>query len=215
MTFSELRHKSRRESDYIISILLANEISLLITWGLLETKITPNQVTIASVISGLLSGICLAFGLFLPGALFLFLFHVLDCTDGNLARAKEMFSDYGRWLDFVGNRMAEMCVFLGASLYFFRIGESNIWIILPILGSLLLLLYYYIVDVALSLGISETKQSITSFELKGVHVKFGLYEPVLYGFIILAPLGFLKIQIILISALIILTLGYQLYKKMK
>lgn len=212
MNLSALRKKCKRQSDYIITLFITNEISLVLTRILLKTKITPNHVTLISILCGLFCGFCYAFGWFLPGSIFLFMSHILDCTDGNLARAKEIFSDYGRWLDFAGNRITEVFVFLGVSFYFYRNGSSGIWVILPILDSQLLLLYYYIVDVALSLGISKTRQNITSMSFKDVHVKWGLMEPVLYGFILLAPFSLIKLQISLVFVYSIMGLSYQALK---
>jgi len=212
MKWSELRLKCRRESDYIITLFLTNEVSLLITWGLLKTSVTPNQVTLGSLFCGILCGVFYLSGWFITGSFFLFLSHVLDCTDGNLARAKEIFSPYGRWLDFVCDKTADIIIFLCISLYFYCNQDSTIWIILPILDALLLMLYYYIVDIALSLGISKTKQEIISLKLKGVHVKWGLLEPVIYGFVVLAPLGLIKIQIVLVAILTAAGLFYQAFK---
>ena len=93
MTWSELRNKCRRESDYIITLFVTNEVSLFITWMLVKTRVTPNQVTIASLFCGVIGGLCYLRGWFLIGSFFLFMSHVLDCTDGNLARAKEKFND--------------------------------------------------------------------------------------------------------------------------
>jgi phosphatidylglycerophosphate synthase len=209
MKWSELRSKCRRESDYIITLFFTNEVSLLITWALLKTRVTPNQVTVASLLCGIICGVFYLSGWFITGSIFLFFSHVLDCTDGNLARAKDVFSTFGRWLDFIGDKIADVFIFLCISLYFYRNQDSNIWIFLPILGSLFLMLYYYIVDVGLSLGISKTKQEITSLTFKGVHVKWGLLEPVIYGFIILAPFGLIKVQLVLIVVLAVAGLVYQ------
>ena len=212
MKWSELRSKCRRESDYIITLFITNEVSLFITWLLLKTRVTPNQVTVASLFCGVLCGLLYLSGWFITGSFFLFLSHVLDCTDGNLARAKEVFSTFGRWLDFVGDKIADIFIFLCVSLFFFKNQDSTIWIILPILDALLLMLYYYIVDVALSLGISKTKQEITSLKLKGVHVKWGLLEPVIYGFVILASFGLIKVQLVLVLILAVAGLFYQAVK---
>lgn len=212
MEWSELRSKCRRESDYIITLFVTNEISLFLTWVLVKTRVSPNQITVTSLFCGILCGFFYVSGWFITGSFFLFFSHVLDCTDGNLARAKDKFSIFGRWLDFVSDKMADVCILLCVSLYFFRTQSHTIWIILPILDSLLLMLYYYIVDVALSLGISKKKQKITSLQFKGVNVKWGLLEPVIYGFIILTPFGLIKLQVALLLVLVILGLVYQIIK---
>ncbi len=212
MTWTELRKKCQRESDYIITLLFTNEVSLITTWVLLRTSVTPNQVTIVSILCALSCGIFYASGMFLWGSFFLFISHMLDCADGNLARAKGIFSPFGRWIDFIGNRTGEVFIFLGVTFYFYWTKEQTLWIILTLIGSIFLLLYYYVVDIALSLKIVKPKQRITSVSLKGVHVKWGIMEPVLYGFIFFSSFGWVKIQILLILFLAISGLVYQAYK---
>jgi phosphatidylglycerophosphate synthase len=212
MTWAELRKKCQRESDYIITLLFTNEVSLITTWLLLRSSVTPNQVTIASILCALLCGIFYAFGMFLWGSFFLFISHMLDCTDGNLARAKEVFSPFGRWIDFIGNRTGEVFIFLGVTFYFYGTENPDFWIIFTLMGSIFLLLYYYIVDIALSLKVSDPKQKITSISFKGVHVKWGIMEPVLYGFIVFSSMGLIKVQILFILFLTIGGLIYQAYK---
>jgi phosphatidylglycerophosphate synthase len=215
MNWSELRKVCKRESDYIITLFITNEVSLLLTWVLAGTRVTPNQVTVASILMGLLCGLSYALGWFLPGSFFLFFSHVLDCTDGNLARAKQHFSSFGRWLDWVGDRFVEMSLFFGACFYFLRAGAPGHWIILSALASLFLLYYYYVVDLGLALGTSKWKQEISSLQLRGVHLKWGLFEPVIYGFVILAPLGLIKVQILLVLILSFLGLAYQIHRSRK
>lgn len=209
MNFSELRNKCKRDSDYIITLFITNEISLALTWLLLKTRVTPNHVTLASMCCGILCGFFYAFGFFLTGSIFLFLAHTLDCTDGNLARAKELFSSTGRWLDLIGDRMSEVCIFLGIAIYFYRTSNYFNWILLTLFATVLHLLYYYIVDIGLALGASKTEQKITKLKFKDVQVKWGIFEPFIYGFIVLAPLGLLKIQIVLILLLTLFGLIYQ------
>jgi len=212
MTWSELRKKCKRQSDYIVTLFITNEASLALTWVLIKTSATPNQVTTASIISCLFCSISYAYGSFLLGSFFLFLSHILDCTDGNLARAREHFSPIGKWLDMMGDRLGEILLFLGTSYYFFRTGASANWVILPILDSLFLLFYYYIVDISLAQGLSEPLQKIANLKFKNVYVKWGIMEPVIYGFIILCPLGLLKVQVILVLLLCLLGLVYQFVK---
>jgi len=215
LEYYKLRSKCKREYDYILTLFITNEISLLLTWMLSKSRATPNQISITSIISGFLCCLCYSAGWFIAGSIFLFISHLLDCTDGNLARAKEMFSPFGRWLDFITDRLIEIFIFLGTSFYYYNTNETLLWVILPFIDSVFLLFYYYIVDVSLSLGISEQKQNITSLRFKGILIKWGLFEPVIYGFIILAPFGLLKFQIISVLFITILGLIYQAYKNYK
>ncbi len=213
MKLLDVKIKCKREYDYIITLFITNEISLLLTWILVKTKITPNQISVLSIVCGLFSGIFYMSGHFFVGSCFLFTHHIFDCTDGNLARAKQLFSPFGRWLDFFSDRVSEMFVFIGFSYFYYKSGSDQVWIILPLLDCILLLLYYYVVDIALSLGLSEKRQQVTNIKFKGVFVKWGILEPVLYGFILLAPLGLLKLQIIFVFFLTLTGLIYQVVKK--
>lgn len=211
MTWVELRAACKRHSDYIVTLFITNEVSLFLTWILVKTRVSPNQVTAASILFGFGCAICYAFGYFHIGSLFLFISHVLDCTDGNLARAKSLFSPIGKWFDMVGDRIAEAMIFTGIGFYFIRTGASEYWIVISFVDAILLSAYYYMVDIALALGLSKPVQNIGRMKFKGVNVKWGLMEPVLYGFIILSALGFVKIQLILILMLSLGGMSYQAF----
>ncbi len=201
MTWRELRNVCRRRSDYLITLFLTNELSLILTWFLVRTRVTPNQVTITSILCAFLCGVAYGMGYFVIGSALLFLSHVLDCTDGNLARAKRLFSPLGKWLDAVGDRLGETFVFLGAAFYFLQGEGSLAWTCATLFSALLLALYYYLVDMGLALGISSPTQALGGLEARGVHIKWGIMEPVIYGFVILTPLGWIKIQILLVAAM--------------
>lgn len=212
MTWHELRKNCKRESDYIITLFVTNEVSLFITWLLVNTRITPNQVTVASILFGFGCALCYAFGNFVVGSILLFLSHALDCTDGNLARAKSFFSPVGKWLDMVGDRIGEAMIFAGIGIYFTRTGASEYWALLALGDAVLLSTYYYIVDIGLTLGLAKPLQNIGGMEFKDVNVKWGLLEPVTYGFVILAPFGYIRLQLILI---LVIALGGILYQCIK
>lgn len=212
MTWAELRDTCRRQSDYIITLFITNEVSLMLTWILAKTRVTPNQVTCASLLCGLGCSVFYAFGNFFAGSLLLFSSHVLDCTDGNLARATHRFSAIGKWLDMAGDRIAEAMIFTGIAFYFIRTGESPYWMVICFVDAMLLSAYYYMVDIALTMGLTKSVQNIGGMQFKGVRVKWGLLEPVLYGFIILSSLGLVKLQLVLILLTVLSGMAYQLFK---
>ena len=136
----------------------------------------------------------------------------LDCTDGNLARATGRFSVNGKWLDIVGDRLTQSFVFMGTSIYFLTTASSIFWAYTALLDAIFLLIYYYAVDIAAAQKISQPVQEIGKLNFKGVHVKWGLYEPTIYGFVFLAPVGLLKVHIIFILLAAPLAILYQFYK---
>ena len=78
--------------------------------------LTPNQVTIISVLIGVLAAAGFATGErpgMVAGALLLYFAFVLDCVDGQLARYTRQFSKLGAWLDSIFDRTKEYVVFAG------------------------------------------------------------------------------------------------------
>jgi len=88
--------------------------------------ITPTQITIFSLIAGLVSVCCYminsSFGL-LWGAIFLYLKIFLDNVDGNLARAKGEVSRLGRFLDSLVDFIVSFLVYLVLTLRL--VSETN------------------------------------------------------------------------------------------
>jgi hypothetical protein len=109
-------------SDELINTYLLRPIAGLIVAALYRTPVTPNQVTIASTIAGLVSAWFYLGGT--PGSiaaagLLVTLKDLLDSADGQLARAKHMYSRVGRFLDSIGDFVVDVAVFgaIGWMLY--------------------------------------------------------------------------------------------------
>ena len=85
--------------------------------GLLKNSlVTPNQVTYFSVLIGFLSGYAFSFSSstsLILGGILLEVTLVLDCVDGQLARAKNMASDWGRLIDGIAGYFAYLAVVIG------------------------------------------------------------------------------------------------------
>ena len=85
--------------------------------GLLKnTLVTPNQVTYFSVLIGFLSGYAFSFASpisLVLGGMLLEITLVLDCVDGQLARAKGMASHWGRLIDGIAGYFAYLAVVIG------------------------------------------------------------------------------------------------------
>jgi len=79
------------------------------------TNITANQVTLAMISVGLIGSFLFTFGVYWITALagFLLVFHyILDVADGEVARARKMTSNQGRYLDLVGDNIVRFAMFL-------------------------------------------------------------------------------------------------------
>jgi len=79
----------------------------------------------------------------------------------------------------------------------------------------LLLNYYYAVDIAIAHELFPVDPTTYKFKLKGVPIRFGLYEPVIYGFVFLAPIGMIKLHLVLILICSSFGIIFQLFSKFK
>lgn len=101
-------------SDEFINTYLLRPVASGIVRLLYRTKVTPNQVTIASTIAGLAGALVYLRGD--PAAvacagLFVTAKDVLDSADGQLARSKQQYSRSGRFLDSIGDFIVSLAVF--------------------------------------------------------------------------------------------------------
>jgi len=121
-------------SDELINTYLLRPAAGLIVRVLYYTTVTPNQVTIASTIAGLCAAVA-----YLPGTPIAYVIagilvtvkDLLDSADGQLARAKNVHSRTGRFLDSIGDFIVDAAVFpaIGWSLY-----QSTGRLFLPVLA---------------------------------------------------------------------------------
>ena len=83
---------------------------------LLKTPLTPNQITLISLGFGVLAGVLFSKGTYafsLAAAVSYQLAMVFDNCDGEVARAKNMRSEFGGWLDVVADILTDISLFLG------------------------------------------------------------------------------------------------------
>ncbi len=114
-----------------------NTIAAAIVKFLKRTPITPNQVTYASIFIGLISAYRFSLGTgfsMVQGGLLLEGVLILDCVDGQLARAKGCSSDWGRLLDGFAGYIIYLAVLLGI-----MVGLKNYYVALAVIGAVTIL----------------------------------------------------------------------------
>ncbi|NUT10294.1 MAG: CDP-alcohol phosphatidyltransferase family protein [Nonomuraea sp.] len=70
-----------------------------------RTRMTPNGLTVFSLVLGTVSAACFAMDRLVAGALLFYLSFMVDCVDGKIARLKGTGTPFGLWLDYVGDRV--------------------------------------------------------------------------------------------------------------
>jgi phosphatidylglycerophosphate synthase len=121
-----LDHLSDRTSgDSYLAVLLDRPMSRAVTRFLLRTPLTPTHVTILGVAIGCLGALGLATVSYwgrLVGVLLLIVSLVLDCVDGDLARARLAENPTGARLDVIGDYLVNLAVFAGLAVGLLREG---------------------------------------------------------------------------------------------
>ena len=91
-----------------------------------HTPITPNIVTIASFAVNMAANYQLLNNHLGLAALLFFFAYVLDCADGQLARLRDVVSNFGRFFDPVLDGLKDLITFLVLIAYF---SDSNLFIL--------------------------------------------------------------------------------------
>jgi phosphatidylglycerophosphate synthase len=110
-------------ADELINIYLLRPLAALFVWIVYPTRITPNQVTLLAILIGCAAGFVYLIGtptaVVCGGALVL-LKDITDDADGQLARAKELYSRRGRFLDSIGDVLVNIVVFTAVTIVVYR-----------------------------------------------------------------------------------------------
>lgn len=127
-TVDWLMESGPRSGDGFMARHFDRHLSLLVSRALLETRVTPNAMTILSTLIGL-GGAALFLrperAAAVGGSLLVWLHSVLDGCDGELARVRFQESDFGSDLDFWGDNLVHLALFSCLGLGFSAAGAGH------------------------------------------------------------------------------------------
>ena len=103
-------------ADGLVDRYLNRPVGRVFSKLLVHTPVTPNAVSLVSILIGVVSAPFFAAGDFVIGALLLQLCAIVDCVDGDLARALFKESPLGKWLDIGGDQVVHFSVFAAIGL---------------------------------------------------------------------------------------------------
>ncbi|GGS42177.1 transferase [Streptomyces violaceus] len=117
--------KDRRSGEHWMGRLYMREVSLRVDRYLVNTRVTPNQLTYLMTVFGVLA----APALLVPGiagavlgVVMVQMYLLLDCVDGEIARWKKQYSLNGVYLDRVGAYLTDAAVLVG-----FGLRAADLW----------------------------------------------------------------------------------------
>lgn len=110
------RLQANRVDDGFYSTFIVRKVAKPLTRLALRLNLSPNTITVISLVVGLGAAASFSGGTrvwLLIGAVLLQLSLVIDCVDGEVARATRRFTKLGAWLDASTDRVKEMLVYAG------------------------------------------------------------------------------------------------------
>jgi len=121
------------EAEEVFDLIFYRPLAYLLVLPLSITPITPNQITILSLVAGLIAAYYFSMGI--PSALFLaaiwyVIANVLDCADGQLARINKNGTPLGRVVDGVADYISSVAIFLGIGFGLEAQGNPQWWLVI-------------------------------------------------------------------------------------
>jgi phosphatidylglycerophosphate synthase len=117
--------------DGVVAYYVMRPLSRLIVRGLVNTRVTPNQVTVVALVCGVLGGLLTGFGghaFTAVGALLAWAGAVIDCVDGEIARLRLEGSRLGQWLDTLADDLTTLALVGGLGVGLYRDGAGPLWL---------------------------------------------------------------------------------------
>ncbi|MEV0581667.1 CDP-alcohol phosphatidyltransferase family protein [Nonomuraea sp. NPDC050310] len=109
-------HATRKRKDAWWTVLAVDPLACPLTRIIASrTRLTPNQITVFSLILGMAAAGCFAADRLIAGAILFYLSFLVDCVDGKIARLKGTGTPFGLWLDYVGDRLRVVACAAGLS----------------------------------------------------------------------------------------------------
>jgi len=131
------------EHDGLVAYFVGRPLARLFSRVLVATLVTPNQVTVVSLVVGLAGAASAALGTywgFVVGAFLYWFGMVVDCVDGDLARVRVEGSRLGQWLDTIADDLSTSSFTAGMGIGVARLTGHQWWAWLGVAGAVGILL---------------------------------------------------------------------------
>jgi hypothetical protein len=133
--FQEYKSSLKKiEVEEIFDLYFYRPLAFLLVKAIYSTSITPNQLTVVSMLFGVIGGFFYSIGSFTAnyiGAILILFYNVFDCSDGQLARLKKNGTPVGRILDGIADYVVSTAVYFGIAFGFASNSSNSLlwWII--------------------------------------------------------------------------------------
>jgi len=162
-TFNDIKKTLKDRDPWWVRIFLEKITNVFLWFFGNFTKVTPNQITIMSLVFAIIAAFCFINEHWIIGALIFQLSLVFDTLDGRLARLTRKYSDIGEFLD---NFTDQIKVFILSSSillgYFFHVVHE-----FSIESVLLIFFYVFISDLSVIIWLFVEKKLSNRNQPKG------------------------------------------------
>jgi phosphatidylglycerophosphate synthase len=149
-TITELRiicqHSLSTWSEQPWIFLQIRKISVYLTWLLLHTKLTPNSISVISLFTAILATFFTGVGLLITGFILIQITIVLDFSDGEVSRYRNLRSKEGSYLDKIYVFLVHPILFVGITIYEFRVSNNIAIVIAGFINVISIFLYCMAVE---------------------------------------------------------------------
>jgi phosphatidylglycerophosphate synthase len=134
----EAYRRTKKPRDILWNRFVARPLAAVLLVPLARTRVTPNQVTLATlvvfVVGAAMLAVCPARGALIGSVAILELSYVLDCVDGQLARMKGTSSPVGAHLDFLMDEIKAFVLVAATAIRLWRGSGADRWLLEGLLG---------------------------------------------------------------------------------
>lgn len=157
-----------REVEEFFDLVFYRPLAFLFVKAIYATDITPNQITVVSMILGIIAGAAFAVGTpttLVAAAVLLIIYDVLDCSDGQLARLKKNGTRTGRILDGVSDYVVDITVYIGIGIGFANASDDpGFWWLMLVAAGLSNAVHAIIVDYYRNRFLDVVLRRVSTFE---------------------------------------------------
>jgi phosphatidylglycerophosphate synthase len=130
--------RTRKPKDILWNRFVARPLAAVVIVPLARTRVTPNQVTLATLVVFLAGAVLMAlgrsWGALVAGTAILEISYVLDCADGQLARLKGTSSPVGAHLDFLMDELKAFTLVAAVAVRLWQPAHDWRWLLEGLLG---------------------------------------------------------------------------------
>lgn len=162
--------KGRTEQHWINK--LYRKVSIYITWILLQTNITANQITFYNVILAIIASFFISSGNWPIPIILLFLINLLDHSDGEIARYRKTSGKTGLFFDGLVDRLIHPIILIGFAIASFNLYSEFLFLVIGYFVIIMYFVNYKIKEYSKEYETKQFHQSIKhSFKLIGKDTK--------------------------------------------